>query len=463
VSAKLATLFLTAFAMWLLWKERKHAKGLSMAVWAPVLWAFIIGSKPISLWLGLSEDTGSQTYVEDLLIDKVLYLALIVAATIVLLRRRIKWGSTLSDNSWLLVFFLYLFISIGWSDEPLSSFKRWVKDFGNVLMVLVLLSEKDPTQAVRAFFARCAFVFVPISLLVIKYYPAISMHYSRYDGRALFVGISTNKNIFGMTMYVCSVVLIWLFIEARKPEFRKRDKLAWVRYGLVLLMTAWLEKKAESSTALVCTLLGGGIIFAIRMASFRRVIRHLGTIAGVAIGSVVVLQATGLWDALAASFAAAVGRDPTFHGRKEIWAALLQQDINPILGVGYYSFWSPERILKISQGYSYQLNEAHNGYLETYLNSGVVGLFLLLAVIVVAANRIKREMLAGVSLGAVRFAFLLAAIFYGMSEAIFNRLSLVWFVLLLAVLVPPRMRLKKQTIDLEATEPLKFSHGVQGA
>ena len=453
MSASIAAFIFVSFALWLFAKDAKEAKRTSPALWIPILWAFIIGTKSVSLWLGMSASYGNVTYVEDMLIDKVLFLFLVLAAAVVLARRKIKWGPTLADNSWLFAFFFYLCLSIAWSDEPMSSFKRWFKDFGNVLMVLVILSEEDPIRSVRTFFARCAFIFIPLGVLMVKYYTSASMQYSRYSGETLFVGFSTNKNIFGMTMCVCSLGLFWLWLEAREPEVRKKDKTAWLRYSALLVMTLWLERKAQSSTAIACTGLGCCVMAGMTVPAIRKKMKHLGAFAGGAVATVVVLQVTGLWDALTSMIAGALGRDPTFHGRTEIWAALLKQDINPVLGTGYYSFWSAERMRNISEGYHYQLNEAHNGYLETYLNSGVIGVFLLLAMLVAAAKRMKKEMVKGSSYGALRFSFLLSAIFYGLSEAVFNRLSMVWFVLLLALMTPPKLRGRKKLLE-NLAEPM---------
>jgi exopolysaccharide production protein ExoQ len=439
-----AALLFGCFALWLFAKDAKRAKHNSLALWLPVVWVFIIGSKPASLWLAMRADTGTTVFVEDTLLDKALFFFLVIAGMVVVMRRRINWRVTLSSNAWLFAFFFYLLVSVAWSDEPMSSFKRWFKDFGNVVMVLVILSERDPVSAVRTFFARCGYVFIPLSMLVVRYYPSISMQFTKWEGEALFVGISTNKNIFGMTMCSCALGLFWLWLDALQPDARKKDRTAVLRYSLLLLMTGWLVVRSGSSTALTCAVLGCGFMVAMKFAMFRKKMKYLGMWTAAVVMMVVFLQVMDLWGVLTARFAAAVGRDPTFHGRFEIWAVLLEQDINPVLGVGYYSFWTDERMKKLSEGYHYLLNEAHNGYLETYLNSGVIGLGILIAMLASAGLAIKRDVVKGVSFASLRFSFLLAAIFYGISEAVFNRLLMVWFVLLLAVMTPPRLRGRKQ-------------------
>ena len=54
-----------------------------------------------------------------------------------------------------------------------------------------------------------------------------------------------------------------------------------------------------------------------------------------------------------------------------------------------------------------------------------------------AVNRIKREVLTGDSYSALCLSFMATALFYGVSEAIFNRLSLMWLVLLMIIMKRP--------------------------
>jgi exopolysaccharide production protein ExoQ len=71
-------------------------------------------------------------------------------------------------------------------------------------------------------------------------------------------------------------------------------------------------------------------------------------------------------------------RDPTLTGRVFIWQQAAALQPNPILGAGFESFWLGERLQKMWAIHWWHPNEAHNGYIETYLNLGIVGCVLLL-------------------------------------------------------------------------------------
>jgi len=168
---QLAAALFVAFIVWLFIRERKQSTAVSEASWLPLIWIAIVGSRPITLWFGgpLSMETPDD-YLKGSPIDMMIFLSLIVGGVMVLMRRRVNWSTLFTNNTWLFVFFLYCGLSVAWSDYPFVGFKRWIKDLGNLVMVLVILSEKDPVQAVKSVFLRCAFLLLPLSVLFIKYY-----------------------------------------------------------------------------------------------------------------------------------------------------------------------------------------------------------------------------------------------------------------------------------------------------
>ena len=102
-----ATFVFLGFILWLFRSDAKQSEKPSAASWVPLIWTCIIASKPISLWFGLTQDLGSTKYVEDSLLDKLLFIILLVAAVVILWRRSVNLRSFAASNRWLFVFFLY--------------------------------------------------------------------------------------------------------------------------------------------------------------------------------------------------------------------------------------------------------------------------------------------------------------------------------------------------------------------
>ena len=114
-----------------------------------------------------------------------------------------------------------------------------------------------------------------------------------------------------------------------------------------------------------------------------------------------------------------LGRNDTLTGRTDIWKMLWNWDINPVVGTGFESFWLGERRLEV-QSYLPFLNEAHNGYLETYLNLGMVGVVITAAVLLATYAKARRALFDDFEFGRFRMAFLFAFIIYNWTEAAFR-------------------------------------------
>jgi len=131
-----------------------------------------------------------------------------------------------------------------------------------------------------------------------------------------------------------------------------------------------------------------------------------------------------------------LGRDMTLTTRTEVWPVLLSQADSPLFGSGFMSFWSGERLATLLEQYS--IIQAHNGYLEVYLNGGWIAILLLLALLFAASQSIKRELLRGSDFAIVRFMLLVIAIIHNFTEASISKGGLIWFALLLAVARYPK-------------------------
>ena len=61
---------------------------------------------------------------------------------------------------------------------------------------------------------------------------------------------------------------------------------------------------------------------------------------------------------------------------------MLALHTNPLLGTGYESFWLGSRLQFVWDATEQGILQAHNGYLEIYINLGWVGVILLGGLIV---------------------------------------------------------------------------------
>jgi exopolysaccharide production protein ExoQ len=408
----------------------------SWTLWIPLSWVIIVGSRPLSYWFGGGmTDQSLDAYLEGSPLDRNIYIFLIVAGLIVLFKRRLEWGAIFASNRWLFIFLIYCGISVVWSYYPIVGIKRWVKDIGHVIMVLIVLTEKNPIEALRTVIARYTYIAIPISVLLIKYYSEVGRYYHHWTWESAYCGITVEKNTLGAIVFICGIFLVWDLLDRRSMQGIKIGKGNLLGLAILLLMVIWLVKMSGSSTALVCLILGIGIVYFLRPPNTSIRIIYLG-ILSLLLGFLVLFLS--LFTSLFEIVVSAVGRNTTLTGRTDLWVDLLEVPINQIFGTGYQNFWLGPHTEFIWKRFNYHPNQAHNGFLEVYLNGGLVGLSLLIAMIISTGSKLMKELQLGSSQGVLRFSFFLVVLVSNWTEATFNKVSLVWVIMIIATLRYPR-------------------------
>jgi exopolysaccharide production protein ExoQ len=435
---QLALLLSLGFSAALLWREIRRHPEVSTAVWIPCIWLLILGSRSVSAWLNLSTPSSADALIEGSPLDRAIFMILMAGAFVVLWRRRLSWGSIFTNNPALAIFVTYCAISVIWSDFAGVAFKRWFKSLGDPLMVLVLLTETHPAAAVGSVIRRCAFVLVPLSIVFIKFFPDLGRLYDEWSGLAFYTGVTTNKNTLGSVLMVLGLfffcTLVTKAVPTNQSEDRDHKAASDRRTDLVIavvfvLMIGWLFRVADSKTPLVGLFFAAALVAGLALPMVRR---YFGSFAVCAIIIGVLLQllldVTGL-------VIESAGRDSTLTGRTDMWPVLLALASNPLLGAGFQSFWLGDRLIQMWALFpNFRPNQAHNGYIEMYLNLGWVGVLLFICVLVSAFRTARQRLLdSGGMAGHMRtedlvlakfgIGFLFAFILYNVTEAAFVSLT----------------------------------------
>jgi O-antigen ligase len=402
----------------------------------PGAWLAIQGSRPVSYWFG-SGDMASD--VEGNPVNTLIYAVFILASVVMLRKKGVNWGEFITQNKALCLIYCYLAMSAFWSDMPFISLKRLMKDFGCVLMALVFLTQADPGAAVRAVFVRVSYLLFPLSALCIKYFPEIGRSFTR-AGEPMFTGLTTQKNSLGEVVFVFSLILLWDLYEIYKEGDRKGKKTQLlIRIG-ILIVGFWLLSKCDSQTSLLCLILGivifwGGLCL-MRMRQGRQI---LMIFLAVIICLFTLDKTFGLSDMVIR----AMGRNPTLTGRTDIWRLVLEQQTDPLVGNGFYTFWDSDKGKAVMNSFM-KINEAHNGYLEMYLDGGLIGDTLLGLLLLTAGKRVVDRLFSATTFGKIALIFWFLAIIYNLSETSYFRLDPLWFTFLLVTIecqrrMPPIM------------------------
>ena len=169
MSPTIATVVYSLGILGLFWLHREENSKTSKALWIPVVWMSIAGSRMVSEWLQVAPATTVDQYLEGSPLDRLILGGLLAAGLIVLVSRGTKVVTVLRANGPILLFFFYCAISIFWSDYPDVAFRRWIKALDDPVMVLIVLTDIDPSAAVKRLLARTGFLLVPLSVLLITY------------------------------------------------------------------------------------------------------------------------------------------------------------------------------------------------------------------------------------------------------------------------------------------------------
>ena len=407
--------------------------GVSWAVWIAVLWMFIGQTRLPSQWLGRTMGSVAEALEGGNSMDRVVLFGLILLSFVVLTRRSFQWGNFFSKNSFLSLLLLYGLASFMWSDYSGVALKRWIRDLGNYLAILVVLSEAQPVQAVGVFLRRLFYGLIPLSILMIKYYPYMAVHYGYWNGLAEYVGAATSKNTLGAACMLSGIFFFWDTATRWSERKEGRTRRILVVNIAFILMSYWLLELSSSATSQVCFMMGCAVILIHSMWGKHHPALLKWGIPAFFLGYVVLGLGLGLNDMVTSK----LGRDATYTGRTNIWNAVLSVEINPLLGTGYDSFWLGPRLYHV-WSIAGPVNQAHNGYLEFYLNLGIVGLFLLTGLMISCYRAICRQLSEPRGLASLALALWTLALFYNMTEASFKPtfmcLSFLWG----AMVIPER-------------------------
>lgn len=432
----IATVICVLLILGLFWLDRDQKVRTSLALWIPVIWVSIACSRSPGQWLQMNPVPSPDQVLEGSPLDRLTYMLLLAAGLIVLVARGQRVGKFLRANAVVLLFFLYCAVSFLWSDYPDVAFKRWTKALGDLVMVLIVLTDCEPTAALKRFLARATFVLIPLSILFIKYYPSLGRGYGIWQGEVGYQGVTTNKNTLGVICLLFGLGSVWRFFSTYRDRECTGRTRRLIAYGVILSMVLWLFWIANSMTSLGSFLMASTLFLA---ANSRAVIRR-PAVVHVLIVAMLAASVSILFLGVSPSVLATMGRNPTLTDRTEVWGVLLTLVQNPVLGTGFESFWLGPRLEKLWSIYWWHPNEAHNGYLEIFLNLGWMGVAWLAVIIATGYRAVFRVWRSNASTGSLLLAFFFMGLVYNFTEAaFFKMLAPAWIFFLFAITSVPEV------------------------
>jgi O-antigen ligase len=435
MNPQIATVVFVVGILGLFVLDRDKSVRTSNAGWIPVIWVSIALSRMVSQWLqsGAYIQGSADSYLDGSPLDRNILMGFVILAFIVLFQRGRRVAAILQGNWAIVLFFAYGAVSTIWSDYPDVSIKRWIKASGDVAMVLIVLTDENPLAALKKFLARIGFILVPVSVLLIKYYPDLGRGYAAFwPWEPVSRGVATGKNELGMLCLLMGLGSVWRVCRLWRSE-DKSARRPLMAHGVMVLMVLWLLGIANSMTSLSCFAMGTIIIIFTSTPSLARKTKILHFLA-VAMPCV---AASALFLDVGSGMVQSLGRDPSLTGRTGVWELVLSLQPNSLVGAGFESFWLGPRLEKIWNVYWWHPNEAHNGYLEVYLNLGAVGVALLMGLLLTGYRKTFKALRHDAEAGGIRLAYFIVAVAYNFTESAVRMMHPVWIFFILATLAVP--------------------------
>jgi exopolysaccharide production protein ExoQ len=428
MSPQIALLFCIVFIIALFMIDSQRNAAVSSALWVPLIWLLFVGSRSIPQWLS----TGDVLIIEgDNMsgnsVDQIVVAMFLFAGLFILSKRKILRLQILKGNGWIFFWFLFCGFSVLWSDYPAVSLRKWVKGVVTLVMVLTVVTEHDPFEAVKTLVKRCAFVLIPLSFILINYYPHIGIGWTEWGGEAI-KGVALGKNQLGRLCMVCGFFFFWDIVNIWHDRGIKSCRKEIFVDILLFVMTLRLLLKSQSATSIgafgVCVCIFAGLGSSI-------VKRNVSNIGSIIIIACVALFISDVLFGVSELFVKHLGRNMTFTERTSLWSDLLNMGTNPYVGTGYDSFWLGERQAVIMEKQGWLPNEAHNGYLEVYLDHGLVGLLIIAGVLISTYRKIRQRMMFNFEYGRGQMALLIMFLLFNFTESAVKGVFLMWVVFLL--------------------------------
>lgn len=276
----------------------------------------------------------------------------------------------LRNNIWIVLLLVVALLSTYWSFSPELTFRKSIALIGSSLFGLFIVAYYPLEKIIRLLLITLG-LCIGASFFFVFFLPQLGIHHDViHDGA--WRGAFIHKNTLARAMVLGAVLSLFLFFS------KGGNKLVSLLYMILCLVLVIFSQAKTALIVLTIVIISIPVVYFLRV-NFKLLLAGLGYLS--IICTIVIYWAYRQWEPLMAS----LDKDPTMTGRTELWRLIWLEISEKIwLGYGYSSFWlgwqGPSA--DIWQQTGWHPVQAHNGFLNLWLQLGAVGMFLLIVLIV---------------------------------------------------------------------------------
>lgn len=310
-------------------------------------------------------------------------LLIYAIAFFLLMRRPGAALETMRDNPLLMAVFALPVLSVIWSVDHGTTFRRSVALVMTGIYCLYLAQRLSPDDFLRRLLLAL-FAGGVASLLFTLVDPRHAIEQGLINNGS-WKGVYGHKAILGRIAAVAVTVAVYV-----RPRFLWERAMRWATIAIFLFLAIQSQSRAS------WLMMAGGVSFMLLIAVMRN--RRLSSGIKLSIAIVMGLAVLAISLAMFTQVLAAFGRDDTFSGRTSLWegAVATATANHPIFGAGYRAFWTAtgaEGVRDYIQHWVKLPSHGHNGYLDIWLELGYAGLALFASFALVTVWRLTRRLL----------------------------------------------------------------------
>jgi exopolysaccharide production protein ExoQ len=260
----------------------------------------------------------------------------------------------------------------------------------------------------------------------------LPLHLDQYDlldpSQRVSIGENVSMTTFVVRPVMCALLALVATQILQVRRWRRRD---WFWVSILVLPSLALKARGPILWGIVALV----IFYLFYKTRLRDRVLQAGLLLMIGIGSY-VYYSEGVFGWLVPYLTrGSVETTTTLTGRVPLWQVLLPHvEQHLLLGVGFVAFWSPENVYQIQQITGFPWVSAHNGFLDVLLNTGIVGLAILLTFYFSAMVMVVRSARRGDPLGWLAFLFLLYYLLHNLTVSLTTQELEVPFMIILAIL-----------------------------
>jgi exopolysaccharide production protein ExoQ len=310
------------------------------------------------------------------IINQLVYTFLFLASLISLFVRRLDAIAIIKKEKVLTIFLIWCLLSTIWSYSPADTLKRFIKTLTLFTVMLSLLVHTSSTKEIFKFVKPVLYLYLILSVVACVVIPGAK------DAKFhTWRGFAYTKNLLGQWAIVCTILSYFIF----KMEVGYSKLIA----AIAILFSLALLFGSRSMTSILTFFIIGFIGLILSADKLFKPL-GLGRAASVIIflfGTVMIVSIIFISPEVISTITEAVGKDPSFSGRTDLWSAMLISiSQHPFLGTGFRAFWSvdpPSAYLEhIYSVFIWLPNESHNSYIDLTNELGIIGLGIVVIMIV---------------------------------------------------------------------------------